>query len=383
MVGLIVAPVLIGPALYYNLDWSPTADLWDNVSSAVLILGSAVIIEACRHARHAWQAGVGLLVGFALVFANGLNAFEHMSNKADHRADHRKSAMVDAENQSSARSEWSAKVDAAKAKVGDRLSSALEADVQRYTVENAQKWQATKECNPKFVTISAAFCAEHARLQGLADAARDRDEAAAKVRRIDDAARDNVTPTNADPFVAAVTSLVGIVGVAPTEEGKKGMRSLKSLSRTLALELLATFGPMLWLVLIDGLMTAAPAVARTVPGAAKQERAAKGEPKAAQPVASAEPADAPAKPASKRTPEFERFCADALEEGGTFTIAPTPAFKLWQDYCRARNLEPGTQKKFGGMMGERFTRDANNGYPRYLGVRARERKPTLTVVKSA
>jgi hypothetical protein len=39
-------------------------------------------------------------------------------------------------------------------------------------------------------------------------------------------------------------------------------------------------------------------------------------------------------------------------------------------WCKARDLEHVTQKRFGGMMGEKFTRDAN-GYPRYLGVRAK------------
>jgi hypothetical protein len=39
-----------------------------------------------------------------------------------------------------------------------------------------------------------------------------------------------------------------------------------------------------------------------------------------------------------------------------------------------------SQKRFGQMMRCRFTKDRNNGYPRYLGVRAKPRVPALRVV---
>jgi hypothetical protein len=94
------------------------------------------------------------------------------------------------------------------------------------------------------------------------------------------------------------------------------------------------------------------------------------------------PAPAPEEPQSKCTPEFDRFCADCLEEGSTFTIDPTPAFEQWKAWCAKRDIAHGSQKRFGGMMGERFKRDANNGYPRYLGVRAKPVQPQLRVVSS-
>jgi phage/plasmid-associated DNA primase len=91
---------------------------------------------------------------------------------------------------------------------------------------------------------------------------------------------------------------------------------------------------------------------------------------------------APAEPKTKATDEFHRFCADCLEEGSTFTINPMPAFELWKDWCSRRTIAHGSQKRFGGMMGERFKRDANNGYPRYIGVRAKPVATTLRVVSS-
>jgi hypothetical protein len=49
---------------------------------------------------------------------------------------------------------------------------------------------------------------------------------------------------------------------------------------------------------------------------------------------------------------------------------------------RQTRIADGSQKCFGGMMGEHFKRDANDGYPRYLGVRARPVQPQLRVVSS-
>jgi hypothetical protein len=184
-----------------------------------------------------------------------------------------------------------------------------------------------------------------------------------------------VSPTNTDPYVANMTSFLGIFGITPTAEGQKGIRSPKSVLRTLGLEALAAFGPMLVLSLVDGLILAG----RSMP-APKAPKAAK----VAEPVEEPKTAPAPvkpAKPASKCTADFHRFCADALEEGSTYAIDATPSYKLWCDWCAARGLEQGSQKRFGGMMGEKFTRDANNGFPRYLGVRAKL-VPGLRIVAS-
>ena len=73
---------------------------------------------------------------------------------------------------------------------------------------------------------------------------------------------------------------------------------------------------------------------------------------------------------------------DELEEGAIYTINPTEAFELWKRWCQRRGIPHGTQKRFGGTMGERFQRDRNNGYPRYLGVRKKQVQPRLQVVHS-
>jgi phage/plasmid-associated DNA primase len=83
--------------------------------------------------------------------------------------------------------------------------------------------------------------------------------------------------------------------------------------------------------------------------------------------------------AEKLSQEFKAFIADELVAGPeTFVISATPAYELWRAWCARKGIEAVSQKRFGGMMAERFTKHANGGYPRYLGVRARK-SPRLAV----
>jgi hypothetical protein len=201
-----------------------------------------------------------------------------------------------------------------------------------------------------------------------------RDETRATIDPLDAKLGLIVKLTNADPYVATVTSLLGVVGIRPTEEGKAGIRSLKSVIRAVAPEAMATFGPTIIMALFDGTI----AVGRQM-----SARAPRPEPRAEPKV---EPLNQQVRvkdePQPKGTPDFDRFCADELEEGATYAINPTEVFELWKAWCAKRGIPHGTQKRFGGMMGKRFQRDKNNGYPRYLRVRARQAKPVLKVVSS-
>ena len=94
-------------------------------------------------------------------------------------------------------------------------------------------------------------------------------------------------------------------------------------------------------------------------------------------AAGAEPKQEP----SIFTPEFERFCADDLEAGDpTWAISATPAYQHWRAWCHLHNVKSCSQKRFGQIMRARFRKDNNNGYPRYLGVRAKPKAPNLRVV---
>jgi hypothetical protein len=375
IIGWIVAPLWVAPALWYNLDWAHHG-AWENVWSAMLVLGAAAALASCHWTKAWWQTLLAVSLGLCLTFNNSWNALETISNDSDRRIDGRKTKIKDAARGSSERSEWSAIVDAAKLKVGVRSVGELKADLDAYLAKNAKRWRETDECDPTEITRSADFCAEVRRLEGLVATAKERDRKAALIRDHDEKNKDKETVTNANPMTATVAKMMATFGVTMSPEGIEGVQAWRNFSKTFSLEALAAGMPLLWILMIEGMISGAKAAQRLAAAAARAARPAPSVPIEAPPP-SAPVARAIA--SARITPEFERFCADELEEGATYDIDAGPAYDLHQRWRRARGLQAISQKKFGGMMGERFTRDPNGGYPRYLGVRARVKAPKLVV----
>jgi hypothetical protein len=371
-VGWAITPIWVAPALYYNLDWVTPGAGWENLWQSVLVAFAALCFIGLEKLE-AWpsKAAAGVL-GTILVVNNCWSALDNISTSADLRIDGRKAEMALSSTQRSGRSAWSKKVDEARKTVGDTATDKLESDMQQLLSENSRKWQATKQCDPMEISRSREFCTEYRRLEGLVKTAKVRDEYQAKIDT-QDAKLESVAPppTNADPMAATVADTFGV--------RPEAVRHVRSLWKTFAIEAAAAIMPMVWIGLIDLLIAGIAMVqraqatkARVAGLAAKREAAAAAQPKA------------PAKPVEpKSTPDFDRFSADELDSGDvTWSILATPAFKLWEDWCRARNLPACSQRRFGEMMGERFKRDRNNGYPRYLGVRQRPKGPKLAIVNN-
>jgi hypothetical protein len=251
IIGWMVAPAWMVPALYYNIDWSDAASLEHNVFAAAMVVASGVAVEACRWLPTWPLRALALAVAVILAYSNLQNAIDNLARVADHRADHRRSIIVDATAQSSARSEWSAKVDAAKSMVGTKAWSEYNSAADAYKLENAKRWNATNGCDAAQVTASAAFCAEYARLKGLADTAKARDDAQAEIRKIDEASTGKVVVTNADPYAAYVAMMFG---VRSNPDAQLSIRAHREVVRALGYEVVATFMPMIWLAIIDGLL---------------------------------------------------------------------------------------------------------------------------------
>jgi hypothetical protein len=82
----------------------------------------------------------------------------------------------------------------------------------------------------------------------------------------------------------------------------------------------------------------------------------------------------------KATPDLD---PQAGAGNAAYSITAGESFQLWQAWCRRHDVDHGSQRRFGEMMDERFAKDRNNGYPRYLGVRSRINPgPALHVVAS-
>ena len=173
----------------------------------------------------------------------------------------------------------------------------------------------------------------------------------------------NVVPSSADPFATKVGLVLSMAGANPTPEG---IRALKTFVKTLGIEALAMFGPMLWLALLDGLRLVA--ANRSTPST----RSEHVEPKRVKADTSGHakthnPGPLPEKSDPVCTAEFERFCADELEEGGTYSIKAGPAYKSYTAWCHRHGPTSASQKRFGLMMGHKFTHDKNHGYPAIVG----------------
>jgi hypothetical protein len=384
IVGVLVAPLWVGPALNYNLAWGVDGMAWENVVATILVLAGAASFAALHFVQDWSSRLLAIALGIGLIFNNSWNALETIASAADHRIDGRKAEIVRFNAQWSARSGWSTSVDAAKAIVGDKSVGALEGELQLYLSQNARKWQATRECDPMEITRSRDFCAEVARLRSLIETAKDRDEKAGWIREHDAANKDTVAPTNVDPMATTVSSMLATFGVTPTAAGLEGIRHWRSFNKTVVLEAMAAVLPFLWMKIIEGLVVIVRAAQRL--NASIATRRAGRRQREVHDVADHE-AQAGEQPKPKTlifTPEFERFCADGLETGDpTWVFQATPAYQHWRAWCHTHGAKPCSQKRFGQMMRNRFTKDRNNGYPRYLGVRAKPKAPNLRVVINA
>jgi hypothetical protein len=374
--------------MYYNLDWASPGMNWDNAFAVVLVLAGALCFGVLHIDMDRACKCLAVLLGLGLLCNNAWNALENISTIEDRRIDGRSAEIARFSDRSSDRRQWSTTVDDAKVQLQGKSTGLLEADLQQYLATNAAKWRATNHCDVAQITKSQAFCTEVKRLEGLVETGKARDKAQAKIEALDEKQEASAAPpTNADPMAVRVQSMLAAVGVTPTTEGLVGIRHWRSLQKTFMLEAVASLMPMIWIAIIKWLIALLTSIERGAAAMATRLRnaQAKLEQKAEEPEKPAEPVSTqPKGPKSKITPEFERFVADVLETGdATWALRPTPAYDAWKAWCGVRGLMPGSQRVFGEMMKERFGRDPNNGYPRYLGVRLRPKASPQLVVSNA
>lgn len=379
MVGWAILPLWVAPAAYYNLDWAGDDTLWHNLSAMVFIAAAA----ACFLGLHALDEKslklCALALGVCLTCNNSWNALESVATVDHRRIDRRLSQNRDIDDGWSASSRWSIMVESAKLTVQDRPAAELQAELSAYTNSNARRWTSSARCTDISVKASEAFCAEVARRQGLVNTAKTRDETLAKIEAQRQVGKGQVKHTNADDMATSVATMFAPFGMKATPDVLQGIRAWRGATKTLSLEALAAVMPVIWLALcskISAWMRSRRYLASA--RAARREIAV-----AKRPIASDSSGGGGAVTKPIRTPEFLRWVADEMEAGDpTWSIGATPAYELHCEWCKRHKLAKISQKLFGQMMGEVYTRDRNNGYPRYLGVRRLIRGPKLAVSNS-
>jgi hypothetical protein len=350
-----LAGVCAVPAIMVNLDWkSPGALPW-NIASAGMTLAAAVLVEAALTVPAKLTKILFGLVAAGLVAVNVNVALGNLSAHATDTSDGRKAKMVANIANDAARSRALSVRREAATVAGERSADSWQADIQAAIAKDATRWQATNECDPLKITAgqSKTYCAAIADLQSKLAAAKRRDEADAKLTKLDSVAGGDV-PSTADPYTDTVEA---IYGAKLSDDAKRAIVARSNAVRALMLEVGAAVVPSAILALFSFFAAAGQA-----PLQPKPQRVA------AQPVAA---------PAAIVEHPIHAFIAAHLEDANGSVIRAGDAWQLWQQWCGEKGIETGSQKAFGLKLQSRFAYDRNNGRPQYLNVRA---KSTLRIV---
>ena len=376
MVAGMVALCLLVPALMINIDWAAGILAPWNLAAVGAIVGSAIFVEASAKAA-SWMMRPVYLVCAVLLFACNVQvAFENAATRSDHRSDHRKSSMVAAKTQSSQRSQWSQGRTEAATVAGETPAASFVSQIEAAKFDRL--WTRSKECTDATATESREFCKGVESLKSKLAAAQRRDDLDRKIEAVDAKTETGEVVTSADPFADNVAAVLGIFGIEVSEASKKAVGAQKDLLRSLALEVVATFGPSAWLAAFSALLAFGHNMRTEAPRSENMRtKAKKGDTSKPKPETVA--ADVPEPPVALDDP-FHKFVSEIIEE---VPGVSTPAGEPWQAYlswCAKAGKDAGSQKAFGGKMKARFAWESNNNRPRYLNLRVRKAAPHLRVV---
>jgi hypothetical protein len=343
-VAAMVAFGCMAPAMVANVDWSLGVSAW-NVAAVASIAAAALFVQAafCATSRaiSALFGGVAAL----LTVVNIALAFTSVSHATNDARDHRSATIAEANRQSSQRSQWSQARAAAVAIAGERPSGTIRSEIDALTSANARRWATTDNCAPAAITasLSIAFCERLNMLRGQFAAAQRRDHLDTRIAQLDLEAAKVVAPAATDPFSDSLRLLAATLGVNLSPKTAAALPALRDFLRAVAIELIAALGPAAWLGLVG------------VSGSSAVEKPKRS---IARRAALTAPATSP----------FAAFADERLQVQAGASLRAGDTWDGFQRWCRAKGLDPGSQRAFGQEMGRRFKRDRNNGRPQYLGI---------------
>lgn len=357
-----LALMWVVPALLFNVDWTGHGSWQANSAAVLMILGSALFIEGALRFRSIVLTPVCVLAAFFLVYANTKAAIRNLSLASEAASEAKTAEIARGSHLASQRSQLQKRLDEQVQQAGWAAVGTVEAELAQLKVREARRWKATDGCDPARTTSSAEFCAQVAGLVAKVEAAKARDKINAELKALP--APEMVETAKgsapvADPYVANVMALLVEAGWKPTE---RLVRAEEAMTRALAFELLAALGPTCWLAFIEILLGASAAVrtARSRKPTAKPEKVV------------AEP-DSPARATAD---DIDRWMVDDLEDGSG-SMRSGDLRKLALAWFDARGLAKPDEQELWARIRARYKHDPNNGRPRYLGVKQRQ-KPIQT-----
>jgi hypothetical protein len=362
--------VLLLPAIVYNVDWTGHGSWQANATAVIMILASALFIEAGHIARDWVLTPLLMVAALCLVVGNTKQAMRNLSLSNEVASEVRAATLAGGSHLASQRSHLLARRNAQVEIAGETTVGTLKAQLEALQLSDPRTWNATDGCEEVRAKASGAFCARVAAARGKIEAAAERDRLDAELAKLPLPTVVAPTSTEApvvDPYVANTKALLEEVGFKPTE---RLIKAEEALFRAFLLELTAAFGPTAWLLLVSMLQTG---VAHVSAAAARMRKpAAKALP------ASEAKAHTPALP--ENADDLDRCIADVFEDAPAGKMAAKEIRPLVVAWHEVRNLKLD-ESKLWMRMGQRFRRDPNNGRPRYLGLRPRVKgSPRLAVV---
>jgi hypothetical protein len=385
IVAWMVACAPIVPAALVNLEATTHGSMGWTMAAVGSVIFAAVFIEAAFIflANRRWLGGaIFLVAGLACFTGNLQNAIINAAATSDHRSDHRKGMVADAEKLRSQRSQWSQDRATVAEIAGATPPATIEADIQQLISSDAGRWRATEECNPLKTTAGASkeFCASVAKLRAKKAAAEKRDELDAKIAQLDERTDGKQVISSVDPYADTIVDLAGAFGY-----DLKGKADLIGRSpvmvKTLVLEVIATFGP----AAVLGIFAFIFGWHRTEKAAAEPEQPAKPKIAAVPPPApKVVDVSAPvAQPlAVPNGDPMHAFIHECLEDAPGAHMPAGEPWTLWLDWCRKKGIDAGTQRAFGLRLKEIVAWEKNNNRPRYMNVRAKGAAPAIRLAVS-
>ena len=364
-----LAPVWIGPALVYNVDWTGAAGWAHNISAVFTILGSALLIDVAIRAKHWFMTPLLAAVALFMVYGNTKQAARTLSLGGEAMREAKLAEIAGGSHLASQRSQLETRRKAQVQLAGEAPVATLEAELEAAKNSDPSRWAATSQCEDVSLKASGNFCARVNVVKGKIAAAKARDQIDADLRALPVpkmvAPKEGQEAPVADGYVANIKAIANELGYQPSE---RLIVAEEALTRALQFELLAAFGPgchLFAINLILGFGAHVSSVSTRLRNMSKKsKKAAISKPVKAVALNSADTID--------------RWMADDLEDG-TGSLPSKELRALCKAWCEVHKVDVPDENELWARMRARFKHDPNNGRPRYLGVKRRQKGPVLVV----
>jgi hypothetical protein len=204
--------------------------------------------------------------------------------------------------------------------------------------------------------VSAAFCAKVAAAKAKIEAAKERDRIDAELAKLPapTTVANGERPVS-DPYIANTRALLKEAGFNPSE---RLIKAEEAMSRALGFELVAALGPTCWLAFVNMMALSGAHVSASIRERPRNKFQAPGI-SATAPVGPRNGAD-----------DYDRAIADLFEEAPAGAMKAKdirPLVRAWFD-AKGKSFK---EAELWARLGQKFQRDANNGRPRYIGLKPR------------